>query len=91
MALYLLDSISGRKKVALSLIENDPSAKVVLIQNGVFLNPHPFKEKGTEVFAVKADVEKRGVKNRLPEFVKIIDYHELVDLIFNSERVINLA
>jgi len=86
--LYLIDKANG--EAALSLAKEDDGAKVVLIQDGVYLNPEPLKGSGVEVYAVKRDVERRGLGSRLPDFVKLIDYPELVDLIVEN-KVVNFA
>ena len=82
--LYLLDKPNGPSGLALAAADSD--AAVVLIQDGVYLDPSSAKGK---VYAVKRDVEQRGVASRLPASVRVIDYGELVDLIM-ANKVINL-
>lgn len=86
--LYLIDRPAGKE--ALSLAGQDKGAAVVLLQDGVYLDPTPAMRAGAQVYAVKPDVDKRGLGGKLPPFVKQIDYKELVDLIFGN-KVINLA
>ena len=83
--LYLVDKPAGGPALALAAADGD--AAVVLIQDGVYVDTSGFK--GT-VYAVKRDVELRGLASRLPSSVKLIDYPELVDLIF-AHKVVNLA
>jgi sulfur relay protein TusB/DsrH len=87
--LYLIGSEeTGRNGLALAKIDND--ARVVLIQDGVFLDAKDFAAAGKKVYALRKDVEKRGLGNRLSSSVELIDYGKLVDLIF-EDKVINFA
>ncbi len=86
--LYLVDKPTGAE--ALALAQADAGAAVVLIQDGVYLDVAPLGAAGVKVYAVKRDVELRGLGNRLPASVKRIDYGELVDLIV-ANKVVNLA
>lgn len=87
MALYLLDKLFGQNGIALA--SQDPDAKIVLIQDGVCLELEALKGKA-EVFAIKDDVDKRGLSGKLPEWVKLIGYSEAIDLIA-ANKVINFA
>ncbi len=86
--LYLIDKPAG--ELALALAAADGEAKVVLIQDGVYLDAGPLRAAGREVYAVKRDVEVRGLLGQLPSFVREIDYGQLVDLIVDN-KVINFA
>lgn len=86
--LYLLDKAIGSN--ALPLATQDKGAKVVLIQDGVYLNAEQLNKAGAEVFAVATDVKKRGLDGSLPSYVKIIDYGQLVDLVL-ANKVINFS
>ncbi|MDO8735599.1 MAG: DsrH/TusB family sulfur metabolism protein [Thermoleophilia bacterium] len=83
MALYLIDLPFA--KVGLDVAKRDSEAKVVLIQDGVFADASGLGE----VYALKEDVEKRGVASRLGN-ARIIDYDELVDLIV-ANKVVNFG
>jgi tRNA 2-thiouridine synthesizing protein B len=83
--LYLVDKRTGPQ--ALALAAADSEAAVVLLQDGVYLDPSSVKGK---VYAVKRDVELRGLASRLPSSVRVIDYGELVDLIV-ANKVVNLV
>ncbi|MBI3180935.1 MAG: hypothetical protein HYZ28_02195 [Myxococcales bacterium] len=85
MALYLIDKPFASDGLELAAL--DPEAKIVLIQDGVYLDASRFPGK---VFAVKSDAERRGVAGRLPASVRRIDHAELVDLIV-AEKVYNFA
>jgi sulfur relay protein TusB/DsrH len=86
--LYLLDKPFGENGLKLAI--RDEAAAIVLIQDGVYMNAGSLHEAGLNVYAVKGDAEKRGLLNRLPEFVRLIDYGQLVDLIVEN-KVINFA
>ncbi len=81
MAVYLIDR--RYSELALELAEKDKDAKVVLIQDGVYIDTSQFKE----VFIIENDVKKRGLSD-FPESVKLIDYSELIDMM-ESEKVYN--
>jgi sulfur relay protein TusB/DsrH len=86
--LYLIHKPAG--EVALELARADAQAQVVLLQDGVYLDAAGVKEAGRKVYAVKRDVELRGLSSKLPDFVKVIDYGDLVDLIAEN-KVVNFA
>ncbi len=85
--LYLINKEYGDN--GLRLAAYDKEAIVVLIQDGVYINPKLYPSKA-KVYAVKQDVEKRGLNDKLPERVECIDYGQLVDLIVEN-KVINFA
>ncbi len=86
--LYLLDKAIGQN--ALPIAAEDKGAKVVLIQDGVYLNTEFLRKAGAEVYAVNQDAQKRGLTGGLPSYVKLIDYGQLVDLIV-ANKVINFC
>ncbi len=86
--LYLIDKPNGENALALAALDGD--AKVVLIQDGVYLDAGAANQNGAKVFAIAKDVEKRGLKARIPSYVEVIDYGKLVDLIVDN-KVINFA
>lgn len=86
--LYLVDLPFGRN--GLELARADPGARVVLIQDGVYLDASEAARAGATVYAVERDVARRGLSGRLPDFVEVIDYGQLVDLIV-EHKVINFA
>jgi len=86
--LYLIDRPFGENGLNLAL--GDPDAIVVLVQNGVYLDPTPVLKAGRTVVAVKDDMEKRGLGARVADTVRRIEYGELVDLIL-AHKVINFA
>lgn len=75
--LYLVDK--PHENIGLRTARGDPEAIVVLIQDGVFLEP----DIEATVYAVERDTEVRGVT--LPPEIEPITYSELVDLVFETE------
>lgn len=65
---------------------------VLLLQDGVYLLNNAMNNKfgDTKVYALGVDVEKRGLSNRLVTGVDLVDYDEMVDLLFSSATVVNL-
>jgi sulfur relay protein TusB/DsrH len=84
MSLYLIDRRNG--DLGLDLAQKDENSKIVLIQDGVYLNVNPVKGI-KEVFYVKNDLVKRGIE-KLPEGAVVVDYDELIGMM-ESENVIN--
>ncbi len=83
MALYLINLPYA--EVGLDMAKRDSDAKVVLIEDGVYADASGLDN----VYAVKEDVEKRGVAERVGG-ARIIDYDELVDMIVDN-KVVNFA
>ncbi|MFC6765145.1 DsrH/TusB family sulfur metabolism protein [Natrinema soli] len=75
--LYLIDEPMA--DIGLRTAVDDPEARVVLVQDGVFLSP----ALDAELYAVKKDVDVRGVD--LPEEIEEITYDDLIDLIVENE------
>lgn len=85
---YLVDRPFGQNGLNLALIDRE--AKVVLIQDGVYLDVASLHAAGTTIYAIERDVEKRGLWDRLPGYVSVIGYGRLVDLIVGN-RVANFV
>lgn len=75
--LYLVDKPMA--DLAWRTVAGDDDARVVLIQDGVLLDP----DVDAELYAVEKDVEVRGVD--LAPDVEAITYDRLLDLVFESE------
>jgi sulfur relay protein TusB/DsrH len=45
---------------------------------------------GRKVYALKVDLEKRGLSDRMVEGVELVDYDGMVDLLFSEYAVVNL-
>ena len=85
--LYLIDQPFGGNGLALA--EHDDEAIIVLIQDGVNLDVSTLGNGARPVYAVKKDLERRGLA-KAARGVKPIDFGELVDLIV-AHKVINFA
>ena len=84
--LYLIHKKSSAE--ALALAQEDREAVVVLLQDGVYLDISSFNK--AQVYALKWDVDIRGLNQRVPNTVKLISYHDLVDLMV-ANKVVNLT
>jgi len=86
--LYLIDQPFGGNGLALA--QHDDEAIIVLIQDGVNLDVSTLGNGHHPVYAVRKDLERRGVAGRAARRVKPIDFGELVDLIV-AHKVVNFA
>lgn len=84
--LYLISRKPGEE--ALAICQQDKDGQVVLLQDAVYLVADGFT--GAQVYALKWDVDVRGLGQHLPPMVKLISYHELIDLIL-ANKVVNLT
>ena len=75
--LYLLDEPMA--EIGLRTAADDPEARVVLIQDGVYLSP----DVDVDLYAVGKDVDVRGVD--LPPEVERVSYDALLGLIEDHE------
>lgn len=75
--LYLIDK--PQSGIGLRTAATDPDAHVVLIQDGVLIDP----DLAVPTYAVEPDVAVRGVD--LPDNIETIGYDTLVDLVFEYE------
>lgn len=83
MTIYLVDEPYA--DLALGYAANDPEARVVLIQDAVYL-----ARSGTlkgRIYAIRDDVSRRGLGGSIDGSVKTIGYDELVAMM-ETERVL---
>ena len=85
MAVYLVDK--PNENIAVEVAAMDDDAKIVLIKDGVYLDPSTMPGK---VYVMDDDVEVRGLKDRLAGKAETIGYPQLVDLIVEN-KVVNFA
>jgi len=45
---------------------------------------------GRNVYALKVDLEKRGLSDRMVDGIELVDYDRMVDLLFSDYTVVNL-
>ena len=86
--LYLVDKPYGANGLALAA--QDEEAVVVLVQDGVYLDVSGLRKAGRPVYAVRRDIERRGLGKHLADGVKAIGFDDLVDLIV-AHKVVNFA
>ena len=86
--LYLIDQPFGGNGLALA--QHDDEAIVVLVQDGVYLDVSSLGNGARPVYAVKKDLERRGLAEQAAPRVRPIDFGELVDLIV-AHKVVNFA
>lgn len=69
-------------------------AEIVLMRDAVYFTNNGIESNNSlrdhKVYALKQDVEKRGLSERLFDNVKLVDMSEFVDLLFSDRTVINL-
>lgn len=87
-SLYLLSRFPD--DLGLGLAAADSGAKVALAQDGVLLDCADLAAGGAEVYALRSDAERRGVVQKIPSSVRLVDYGELITLIVEN-RVISFA
>lgn len=81
--LYLLGN--GSKTEGLELMLRDASAAGVLFQDGIYLKCDSLE--GREIYAIRDDVDSRGMEGVLPGWIRRISYEELVPLIENNSVI----
>ena len=84
MAVYLVDKRYA--DLGLDLASRDESAKLILLQDGVYLGISPVEGK-MEVYYVENDLAKRGI-DKLPNGARMINYDELIGLM-EQETIYN--
>jgi tRNA 2-thiouridine synthesizing protein B len=75
--LYLVDKPMA--EIAFRTAEDDDDARIILIQDGVLIQP----ELDVPTYAVEKDVEIRGVD--LPPDVECISYDKVIELVLEQE------
>ena len=86
MALYMTDKAGGT--IASDYAKLDDSAKIFLIQDGLYLPSELFE--GKEVYVLIGEVEERGLNGILPESYKRVEYSDIIDLLID-EKVISFC
>lgn len=84
--IYLVDKTMAENALALAALDSD--SVVVLIQDGVYVSPQMLTGLKGRVYAVKQDLERRGLIGA--DWATAIDHGELVDLIIQN-KVLNFA
>lgn len=81
MILHTINKVSALALCSDLIAEGD---KVVLLEDGVYLGlqPLPFP-----VFAIRVDVDARGLTGRLTQHTESIDYSDFVHLCAGADKV----
>ena len=82
MAVFLV----GEASLNVALSYSGPDSRLVLLEDAVYATVKG--EVGGNVYVLSDDVNKRGLKSKIPSSVHVISYSDLVKMM-ESERVIN--
>jgi len=83
----------------LALEHKDSEVGICLLQDAVYFGCKGKNGNGTvaeaikrgaHVFAAEKDVELRGLKKLIHAEIKVLGYGEIIDLVLNYERIINI-
>lgn len=84
MTIYLVDEPFA--DTALAYAREDPCAKVVLLQDAVYLTRK--KILHGDIYVIEDDVVRRGLRDSISTRVRVIRYADLVDMM-ETEKVAN--
>ncbi len=96
--LYFVTSMEPTS-IKLALEHTDSEVGICLLQDAVYFGCKGKTEKGTvaeaikhgvHIFAAKKDVELRGLKKLIHPEIKLLGYDEIIDLVLNYEKIINI-
>ena len=85
--------------ISFALEQKDNEIGICLLQDAVYYACKGKKGNGTltesikrgaTIFTAKKDVELRGLKKLLYPEIKVVDYDEIIDLVLEYERIINM-
>ena len=97
----ILYFVTGTKPMSLKLAleHKDSEVGICLLQDAVYFGCKGKNGNGTvyeaikqsvHVFAAKKDVELRGLNKLIHPKIKVLDYGEIIDLVLNYEKIINI-
>ena len=86
------------EKDSLQLISENPHDHgIILMQNAVLLSVNTKENSIIEaygsnenLYALKPDVLKRGIADKMVPGVQLIDHDEMVDILFSGATILNL-
>ena len=85
--------------IELASKHKDSEVGICLLQDAVYFgckgknrngNVAEAIKRGVHVFTAKKDIELRGLKKLLHPEIKVLDYDEIIDLVLNYKRIINI-
>jgi len=96
--LYFVTSMEPTS-IKLALEHTDSEVGICLLQDAVYFGCKGKNGKGTvaeaikrgaHVFVAKKDIELRGLKKLIDPEIKVLGYGEIIDLVLDYERIINI-
>jgi len=96
--LYFVTSMEPTS-IKLALEHTDSEVGICLLQDAVYFGCKGKNGNGTvaeaikrgaHVFVAKKDIELRGLKKLIDPEIKVLGYGEIIDLVLNYERIINI-
>ena len=81
MAVYIIDKNSA--DIAIPYASMDENAKIILVQDGLYIDSESLKDK--KVFVFNEEVEERGLGDILPKEFDRIDYNEGIELMIDEK------
>ena len=79
MILHTINKPSAWKEISGLIDEND---SLVLLEDGVYLALSEINQG----YAIRADVEARGLLKKLPQGIELIDYKQFVRLCVTADK-----
>ena len=85
--------------IKLALEHTDSEIGICLLQDAVYFGCKGKNGNGTvaeaikrgaHVFVAKKDIELRGLKKLIDPEIKVLGYGEIIDLVLDYERIINI-
>jgi sulfur relay protein TusB/DsrH len=97
----ILYFVTGIKPMSLELAleHKDSEVGICLLQDAVYFGCKGKNgndtvdeaiKRSVHVFAAKKDVELRGLNKLIHPKIKVLGYGEIIDLVLNYERIINI-
>jgi len=96
--LYFVTSMEPTS-IKLALEHTDSEVGICLLQDAVYFGCKGKNGNGTvaeaikrgaHVFVAKKDIELRGLKKLIDPEIKVLGYGEIIDLVLDYERIINI-
>jgi sulfur relay protein TusB/DsrH len=94
--LYFITDIDPMS-IRLALEHRNSEVGICLLQDAVYFGCKGKNgtlaeaiKRGVSVFAAKKDVELRGLTRLLHSEIRLLDYGEVIDLVLNHERIVNI-
>ena len=83
--------------IKLALEHKDSEVGICLLQDAVYFGCKGKNgtlaeaiKRGIQTFAAKKDIELRGLMELIRPEIKVLGYGEIIDLVLNYERIVNI-